>query len=203
MGALLHGMMLNLGLLMSPGVQNMFILEQGVLARRVLLVCIISSLCDVLLLCVGVFGFGKHLSNETGLMNFLILAGCGMLLWHGAHSLRKPRIAPKHVNAASPSSLRSAIALALSFSLLNPGVYLDTVMLVGVTGSFYDKPHNLLFWAGASIASSAWFFSLGYMGRHIGARLGRIGRFDFILRQVVGIIMIMNAILLLRLFKMH
>lgn len=60
------------------------------------------------------------------------------------------------------SSLKKVIAITLAITLLNPHVYIDTVVIVGGIGgtlSFTEKIHFLL---GALICSFLWFFGVGY-----------------------------------------
>ncbi|HSY27644.1 MAG TPA: LysE family transporter, partial [Burkholderiaceae bacterium] len=57
------------------------------------------------------------------------------------------------------------VASAFSFSLLNPHVYLDTVVLLGAVGGQQIGPARIAFTAGAMAASTIWFFSLGYGAR--------------------------------------
>lgn len=56
----------------------------------------------------------------------------------------------------------------VALSLLNPHVYLDTVVLLGAVGGRHPWPANLWFALGAMSASLVWFCALGY-----GARLLR------------------------------
>ena len=59
----------------------------------------------------------------------------------------------------------AAMAQAAAFTLLNPHVYLDTVLLVGSIGA--QQPADLQVWfvAGASSASLLWFCALGFGAR--------------------------------------
>lgn len=53
----------------------------------------------------------------------------------------------------------------LAMSLLNPHVYLDTVMLIGTVGAQEDGWNKLVFGCGAALASLCWFFALAYGAR--------------------------------------
>jgi L-lysine exporter family protein LysE/ArgO len=61
----------------------------------------------------------------------------------------------------APSRRRTALA-ALGFSLLNPHVYLDTVILLGGIGARHPAVQRPGFIAGASSASLLWFFGLAF-----------------------------------------
>ena len=58
--------------------------------------------------------------------------------------------------------LRATVLAALALSLLNPHVYLDTVLLLGSIGGRLPTPDRAIFAAGAISASMAWFFGLAY-----------------------------------------
>ena len=57
--------------------------------------------------------------------------------------------------------MKQSIFIALGFSLLNPHVYLDTVVLIGgYAGKFNLLLDRFSFGAGASFFSTIWFFLL-------------------------------------------
>ena len=62
-------------------------------------------------------------------------------------------------------TLRAALAQATAFTLLNPHVYLDTVVLVGTVGNAQPTELRPAFLIGAATASALWFSSLGYGAR--------------------------------------
>ena len=47
-------------------------------------------------------------------------------------------------------------------TLLNPHVYLDTVVVVGSLGATIEDAQKPWFYAGIMVVSCAWFFGLGY-----------------------------------------
>src|SRR3546814_7191157 len=65
--------------------------------------------------------------------------------------------------AGAPAQSRaSAIATALALSLLNPHVYLDTVVLIGSIAGQFPPDQRVWFAVGAMIASCLWFYGLGF-----------------------------------------
>ncbi len=66
-------------------------------------------------------------------------------------------------------SVKETVLIIMGISLLNPHVYLDTVVLIsGLSasyGEFYDGWGKYLFGGGAMLASFIWFFALGYGAR--------------------------------------
>lgn len=197
----LHGALLNLGLLLGPGAQNIFVFQQGIVSRKALLVGGTSSLCDMVLLGLGVFGIGAIISASPGLETVLLVGGILFLVYHGYKNF-KLNI---HVDCKNTDSFnltnRRLFTQTLSFSLLNPSVYLDTVAIVGVAGGLYQTPNNALFFLGATTTSTLWFFSLCFLGRVVGASsLGR--NIDFI-NKLAGIGMFINALVLSTLWYLN
>jgi L-lysine exporter family protein LysE/ArgO len=63
------------------------------------------------------------------------------------------------------ASTGSAVTATLAISLLNPHVYLDTVVLLGSVASQYAAGTRTWFALGAMAASTIWFFGLAYGAR--------------------------------------
>lgn len=65
-------------------------------------------------------------------------------------------------DAAGFSSVGTAVVATLAITLLNPHVYLDTVVLLGGIGGRLEPPARSAFAMGAAAASLFWFFSLAF-----------------------------------------
>ncbi len=91
----------------------------------------------------------------------------------------------------------AALAQAAAFTLLNPHVYLDTVLLVGSIGA--QQPPALQGWfvAGASVASAGWFGGLGFGARWLAPWFARPRAWQ-LLDGLIGVTMLGLAVLLLR-----
>lgn len=63
------------------------------------------------------------------------------------------------------SSLKSVILGTLAITLLNPHVYLDTVVIIGGIAGTLEDQHKVAFLLGTLTASCVWFYSLGYGAR--------------------------------------
>ncbi len=61
----------------------------------------------------------------------------------------------------------------LAFTLLNPHVYLDTVILLGSLAAQRGEQGRWVFGGGAMTASFVWFFALGYGARLLGPLFSR------------------------------
>jgi L-lysine exporter family protein LysE/ArgO len=84
----------------------------------------------------------------------------------------------------------------LALTLLNPHVYLDTVILVGSIGSQFPASEQLFFTGGAIVASFLWFFGMGYGARYL-APLFRKPIAWKILDFIIGCVMTLIALSLI------
>ena len=129
----------------------------------------------------------------------LALAGAVFLASYGWQALRRAR----HANALQASRtgaglhLSAALAQAAAFTLLNPHVYLDTVLLVGSIGAQHAAPLRPWFVAGASAASLVWFTALGFGARWLAPWFARPRAWQ-ILDALIGLTMAVLAILLVQ-----
>jgi L-lysine exporter family protein LysE/ArgO len=94
-------------------------------------------------------------------------------------------------------ALAGAITQAAAFTLLNPHVYLDTVLLVGSIGAQQPAALRLWFVAGASVASLFWFCLLGFGARWLAPWFAR-PRVWQLLDGLIGLTMWLLAALLVR-----
>lgn len=165
--AFFKGLGIGAGLIVAIGAQNAFVLRQGVQRQYVLTSALICTLCDMLLIYAGVAGMGTLIAASPILLIVAQWGGAAFLAWYGVRSARAA-LAPGALlverAAGAPSHAATAVS-ALSFSLLNPHVYLDTVVLLGAVGGREFGLARSAFTAGAMLASALWFFGLGYGAR--------------------------------------
>jgi L-lysine exporter family protein LysE/ArgO len=127
---------------------------------------LICSISDAVLISIGVLGIGSVIASQPVLSTIMTIGGALFLFWYGFRSFRlflKPKGLEDDVQG--PKSLKAAVMTTLAITLLNPHVYLDTVVLLGSISSQYDERGRLLFGAGAVTASFLWFFILSLGGR--------------------------------------
>lgn len=158
------------GLIMAIGAQNAHVLRQGIAGHYVGITVILCAFFDTVLMTSGVFGFGWLLTQIPMLEDVARLGGAVFLLWYGSRCVRSAMAPVSSVSVESrvATSLPAAIATVSAFTLLNPHVYLDTVVLIGSIGGQYEGTERTVFAVGAFTASWVWFIALGY-----GARLVR------------------------------
>ena len=163
----LLGLALSFGLIVAIGAQNAFVLRQGLRREHVASVVIFCALADAFLITAGVMGMAQALGESPRLARALALAGAVFLAVYGYQALRRARRPSQLKTDESGKGLSRAAALAqaAAFTLLNPHVYLDTVLLLGSIGA--QQPAALRGWflVGASSASVLWFAMLGFGSR--------------------------------------
>jgi L-lysine exporter family protein LysE/ArgO len=153
-------------LIVAIGAQNAFVLRLGLQRLHVGPVVLFCAVADLLLIALGVAGIGRLLQHLPGLETGLTLMGAFFLLAYGLLALRRA-LQPGSLRAANAAAmpLRLALAQAAAFTLLNPHVYLDTVLLVGSIGAQQPAGLRPAFVAGAGLASLVWFSALGFGAR--------------------------------------
>lgn len=166
-GAYLQGLALGLGLIVAIGAQNAFVLRQGLKREHVGSVVLLCAVCDAVLIAAGVFGMAQALGDRPGVARVLALLGVAFLAWYGWRAWSRVwRPEPLQASGAGPAAGRGAVlAQAAAFTLLNPHVYLDTVLLVGSIGAQQPAALRGGFVAGACTASALWFSLLGFGAR--------------------------------------
>lgn len=167
--AFLKGMGLGGSLIVAIGSQNAYLLKQA-LKREFVLTCIaICVICDVVLIGMGVAGMGTLIVEAPALLFWIKIAGAGFLFWYGlraARSALNPGVLEAGENNPAVDR-RAVIAAMLAFSLLNPHVYLDTVVLLGSIGGQQPGNGRVYFALGAMLASFLWFSGLGLGARYL------------------------------------
>jgi len=165
MQSYVNGLGLGASLIMAIGAQNAHVLRMGIRRQHVVLTVIACVIIDIVLISLGVAGAGAVIQNSPTLLIIARWGGAAFLLWYGLRSWRS-LLTPKSLNlgaeAAAPDA-RQALTTVVALSLLNPHVYLDTVVLLGsVGGSYPESQQRLGFSFGAMTASVLWFTALGF-----------------------------------------
>ena len=169
----LNGLLVSFGLIMAIGTQNAFVLAQSLRREHHLPVALLCVVCDALLVAAGVFGLATLLAHNPTLLAVARWGGALFLMWYGAQALRRA-CSRQSLAQADSTGLRSRKAVllsALAVTLLNPHVYLDTVLLIGSLGAQQSVPAAYV--AGATSASLLWFFGLALAAAWLAPWLAR------------------------------
>ena len=165
--AFLTGFTLSLSLIVAIGAQNAFVLRQGLRREHVGAVVAVCAMLDVALMAAGVFGLGALVQSSPRALTVIAWAGAAVLAVYGLQALKRA-LAPGQLLASQAGQCAppaQVVRQLLAISLLNPHVYLDTVVLVGAVGAGQPAALRPVFLAGAGLASALWFAALGYGAR--------------------------------------
>jgi L-lysine exporter family protein LysE/ArgO len=164
--ALAAGFVIALGLIAAIGAQNAHVLRQGIAGQRVFESVSVCIFCDTVLMTAGVFGMGSLIARWPLLETITAWGGAVFLIAYGAFCLRAAfKTQALDTAGRVVSDFWPAIATVLGMTLLNPHVYLDTLVLIGGIGAQYSRGEQPSFTIGAVAASWVWFIALGYGAR--------------------------------------
>lgn len=196
---LIKGFATTAGLIMAIGLQNAFVLKQGLKKHHLFLTAFTCFICDSFLIVFGVLGLGlvfESLPLFESVLRWggaLFLVGYAIQSWKSA--LRPEALVADLEKTANPSKWATLIPL-LGFTFLNPHTYIDTFVLLGNVGAQCTIDERPLFILGALSASFIWFFSLAY-GASMLSPLFKAPRTWQILNTVMGIVMLGIALSLI------
>lgn len=165
----MQGFIVGASLIMPIGAQNAYVLSCGIRRLHHLLVATLCLCCDLLLILLGVFGGGRWLGSIPWLQALLTWGGIAFLLVYGGRSwLAAWRGGLRSLQAQGGAEGRLAIIMTtLAVTLLNPHVYLDTIMILGSVASGYSPALQPAFALGAVLASTCWFYGLALLAAHL------------------------------------
>ncbi|CAM2768437.1 LysE/ArgO family amino acid transporter [Vibrio neptunius] len=173
---LLQGFGLGASMIIPIGAQNAYVLNQGIKRNHHLTTATICSVLDVIFISLGIFGGGAVLSQNETLLTVVTLGGIAFLTFYGLLSLNSAM----HRNRASESKRqvvergrRAVILGALAVTVLNPHLYLDTVVILGSIGGQFEGQERISFAFGTIMASFVWFYTLSIGAAKLGPTLSR------------------------------
>jgi L-lysine exporter family protein LysE/ArgO len=197
----LAGFALGASLIIAIGAQNAFVLRQGLRREHVLAVVSICAAVDAALITVGVAGFGSLIARIPYALDLASLGGAIFLVIMGVRSVRSAfrseALTPADAETVTVPRLGAVVATTLAVSLLNPHVYLDTVVLLGSVAATYPPDERVAFALGAMTASFAWFFSLGFGARLLAPLFARPVAWRVLDLLIAGIMFWIAATLLI------
>lgn len=184
------GLLLGLSLIIAIGAQNIWVLSQSMAGANRLAIALSCMLCDAMLIILGVYAAAEVKQLMPSLMPYLTYGGVAMLLYlaigaakrafNGSSGLKTTEVQRK--------SWQATAMQAFAISLLNPHVYLDTVVLLGSIGAVQAVP--MLFAAGACLGSVLWFGSLTAFAPALRRGLSSPARwrmFDVAIASILGV----------------
>lgn len=192
----LAGFTVCLSLIISIGAQNVYVLRQAVRGQHVRLCVAWCVVSDAILIGLGVAGMAQLLSRQPEVALWLGWGGVLFLLGYGCFALWRMGMAPSASvevapATAGPSGMLGVLGALMVITLLNPHVYLDTVVLVGSIGARHEGHLKWVFVLGAACASLVWFGALSMAAQ----RMRRVFALPLAWRVLDGVTGVMMLVL--------
>lgn len=164
---ILKGFIVTISLIVAIGAQNAYVLKLGLLKQHVLKAVLICIFFDFILICAGVLGLGYFIQGQQLLINGIAVIGIVFLVFYALLSFKNAlKNASLQIDdKVKTNPVKEVITMLLVFTLLNPHTYLDTVLLIGGIGANIEDNLKIYFLLGAMLASTTWFFALGFGAR--------------------------------------
>lgn len=209
--AFLAGLAICLGLIISIGAQNSYVLRQGIRREHVGAIVIACIASEIVLQTAGVAGVGvlvTHVPWLDGVARWasaIFLVGyafvCARRAWRGGGSLVA---APDETAAGAGgvavrqrTSRRTAVLTILALTWLNPHALIETTLVMGsIAATHGDARWSFL--VGGLVASAIWFVGFGYGARFL-APIMRTERAWRILDAGIAVVMLVIAVALVTL----
>ncbi|MGY3126627.1 L-lysine exporter family protein LysE/ArgO [Agrococcus sp. UYP33] len=210
--ALLSGLGLCLGLIISIGAQNAVVLRQGLRREHVGIVVLVCVVSDAILQVIGVAGVATLVTSHPWLETVARWAGAVFIVgfaivsarraWRGGGSLEAaPEAAPEAGGGApvatrtrTRSSRLAVLGTILAVTWLNPHALVETTVVMGSVAATHGDA-RWWFMVGGITASTLWFVGFGYGARYL-APLLRTERAWRILDGAIAAVMLVIAVTL-------
>ncbi|HHP5765710.1 TPA: LysE/ArgO family amino acid transporter [Vibrio parahaemolyticus] len=173
---LLQGFGLGASMIIPIGAQNAYVLNQGIKRNHHLTTATICSVLDMIFISLGIFGGGAILSQNEVLLTSVTLGGIAFLSFYGLLSLKsafKPENESESKGEVVARGRRTVILGALAVTVLNPHLYLDTVVILGSIGGQFEGYDRIAFALGTIMASFVWFYTLSMGAAKLGPTLSK------------------------------
>ncbi len=158
------------------GAQNAYVLNQGIKRNHHLTTATICSVLDMIFISLGIFGGGAILSQNEILLTSVTLGGIAFLSFYGLLSLKsafKPESESESKGEIVARGRRTVTLGALAVTVLNPHLYLDTVVILGSIGGQFEGHDRIAFALGTIMASFVWFYTLSIGAAKLGPTLSK------------------------------
>jgi L-lysine exporter family protein LysE/ArgO len=170
-----QGFFLGASMIIPIGAQNAFILNQGIMKQYHLVAATICMLSDVLLIAVGIYGGSQIIDSSELAFTIMIWLGIIFLLSYGWSSFRVAFFGNYTIEkgAKNSNTLAKVVITCFAVTLLNPHVYIDTVIILGGVGGQFEGYSKSFFALGCMMASLVWFYGLALLAARLSGLLSR------------------------------
>jgi len=191
----LTGLVVCGGIIVAIGAQNAYVLSQAIRREHHWWSAGLCMTADVTLFTLGMFGVSAALMAMPEALEVLRWLGVIFLGWLALQAFARSVRGRVALTAEMETrrSLKGVLLTTLAVTLLNPQVYLDTLLLIPAVGA--QQEDATTFVAGASSASILWFGMLAWAGSSLAPLLSR----PIAWRVIDGVIGVMMAAIALHL----
>lgn len=211
LAAFLAGLAICLGLIISIGAQNSYVLRQGIRREHVGAIVIACIASEIVLQTAGVIGVAALVERVPWIDGVARWAGaiflvgyalvCARRAWRGGGSLVA---APDEaagvaggVAVRQRTTRRTAVLTILALTWLNPHALIETTLVMGSIAATYGDA-RWSFLVGGLLAAVVWFVGFGYGARFL-APVMRTERAWRILDGGIAVVMLVIAVALVAL----
>ena len=168
---IIYSALLTISIIAGIGPQTMNIISHSISKNHAFSVTITAVIADVILILVGCIGVIAI--ESKALLNIIYLTGIIFLSYYCITKIltffdnRRIRISNKII------SKKQAIINSLALTLLNPLVFVDTIIVIGGNSSRYHGINHLSFTLGAVIGDALWLFGIMLISQRFAKQLNR------------------------------
>ena len=193
----ISGVLLGLSLIIAIGAQNIWVLSQSMAGANRIAIAASCILCDAALIVLGVYAANEVKGWLPSVTPWLIYAGVFMLGYLSISAGIRAYKGQSGLKAKNAETQAWQVTLMQGFaiSLLNPHVYLDTVVLLGSIGAIQNSPPQ--FAIGACTASIIWFGGLTAFAPKLRSWLSSVQRWR-VFDGTIALVLSVMAVQLLR-----
>ncbi|MEJ5998721.1 LysE/ArgO family amino acid transporter [Corynebacterium sp. H130] len=184
MSVVFSGLLIGLSLIVAIGPQNALIIRQGMKREHVIPILVVCLLSDVLLILGGTLGVGVLIERAPLFLTALKWCGAAYLAYFAYTCFKDAAKAPEEpaivedlepvastsgttMVVTAPARTKTAwykpVLTALAFTWLNPSAYIDALIMLGGIANQHGEVLRWHFAAGALLASTIWFPTIGFL----------------------------------------
>ena len=169
----LTGLLVCGGIIIAIGAQNAYVLSQAIRREHHWWSAGLCMISDVALFSAGMLGVSAALMAVPEALEVLRWLGVVFLGWLAVQAFVRAGRGRNRLETgeAGAKSLKGVLFTTLAVTLLNPQVYLDTLLLIPAIGAQQESATTFV--AGASSASILWFGGLAWGGSALAPLLSR------------------------------
>ena len=169
------GLTLMATLIMPIGMQNAFVLNQGIRRQHHLFVAGFCSLADAIFMSIGVWGGGKVFNAHPWLLLSIGSVGVIFMVYYGFLCFKSALkgVSSLTVDNGEARNFKAIVLACCAFTILNPHVYIDTIVILGGFSANLTAEQRPPFVFGGLSASFIWFFGLALLGQKLAPILSK------------------------------